>query len=236
MSRIVTNFQTEFYLNIAPKAAAKNFQKFGKGYSDVNKSSSDVTYDGSFLSDQGYSSKYVTGGGMGYSYTGVRFIGDPVQDYIHSAAVMYNFADARNTDFKVVNPDGSQNVGECTLSNIQELGGAANEAAAVSVDITINGKPSYIPAPTNPPVISESNLTIAAGSDATFTVDLGDISAAAISCGDTEVATVAPTAITNATSGAQTITVTGVAEGTASVAVSFNGDFPSATITISVTA
>ena len=113
-----------------------------KGFDNISEALNEVLYQNAFIGDGGYGSSYVTGGQLTVTLSGVRFVGDPAQDYIFGDAVYYNWGKARETDITLESPDGSKISCPITLAKISRSGGAANNGTAISVEIHFNGKPT----------------------------------------------------------------------------------------------
>ena len=77
------------------------------------------------------------------SLTGVRKVGDAAQDFIFGQR--FNLMEGRKTNFRlsVANADGTvtRYTNRVTMKNISSFGGATTDGAAVSVDMSFNGRP-----------------------------------------------------------------------------------------------
>lgn len=144
MPDIVLNYHYKFEIDITPGTGVQTFAELKKGFSDLSESLNEVLYQASHFGDSGWGSTEVAGGQLVMTLTGVRYVGDPAQDYIFSDAVRYNFGSARKTTLRV-SRDGVPLVDwPVTLANINQSGGAANQPAAVSVTFHGNGAPQAL--------------------------------------------------------------------------------------------
>ena len=78
-----------------------------------------------------------------WTFSGRRVWGDSAQDNIFCQK--YKLGNERETDAKVeFTADGYDYVivFDCTIANIQELGGATEENSAISFEIHVDGKPT----------------------------------------------------------------------------------------------
>lgn len=138
--QLVYNYQLE--LNITPNDPNPTWLPFCKGWSNVAESLNEVLYQATYLCDKGWGSTEVTGGQYIVTLTGVRYIGNPLQDWIFSADVMYAFGDVRKTQLRVTKGPTEIMTWDVTLANITETGGDANQPGAITVAIHGNGAPT----------------------------------------------------------------------------------------------
>lgn len=141
---ISLNYDYKLKINTTPEAETAAMADIKKGFDNISEALNEVLYQNAFIGDGGYGSTYVTGGQLTVALTGVRFVGDPAQDYIFGDAVYYNWGKARETDIILESPDGSKISCPVTLAKIGRSGGAANNGTAVSVEIHFNGKPTIV--------------------------------------------------------------------------------------------
>lgn len=139
---ISLNYDYKLKINTTPEAETPTMAAIEKGFDNISEALNEVLYQNAFIGDGGYGSSYVTGGQLTVTLSGVRFVGDPAQDYIFGDAVYYNWGKARETDILLESPDGSKISCPVTLAKIARSGGAANNGTAVSVEIHFNGKPT----------------------------------------------------------------------------------------------
>ncbi len=144
MPDISLNYKNKLELDTTPGAGSPTWARLGKGFANLSEALNEVLYQASYLRDEGWGSTEVTGGQYICTLSGVRYFGDPVQDYIFSDAVMHNFGEARKTTLRITRQDGTIILWEVTLANITISGGDANQPAAISVAIHGNGAPEII--------------------------------------------------------------------------------------------
>lgn len=137
--QLVYNYQLE--LNITPTAPTPTWVPFCKGWANVAESLNEVLYQASYLCDHGWGSTEVTGGQYIVTLTGVRYIGNELQDWVFSPEVMYAFGDVRRTQLRVTKGPTQIMTWDVTLANITETGGDANQPGAITVAIHGNGPP-----------------------------------------------------------------------------------------------
>jgi hypothetical protein len=118
-----------------------------QGFDNLQEQLNEVIQQYKFLADEGFSRSRVTGMAPVWTLTGRRVWGDAAQDYIFGKK--YGLGSQRETTAKVEYTAGSTNyciTFDCTLANIQELGGATEENSAISVEVHVDGRPTL----TNP--------------------------------------------------------------------------------------
>ncbi len=142
MADISLNYHYKLSIDTTPTGTTSTMADVAAGFDNITEALNEVLYQGSFLCDEGYGSSFVTGGQLIITLTGVRMVGDTAQDYIFSDAVYYNWGKARQTNIKMICPDGTTITCPVTLAKISRSGGASNTATAVSVEIHFNGKPT----------------------------------------------------------------------------------------------
>ena len=122
---------------------AESFSVLGAGIDNLQEQLNEVVQQYKFLVDEGYSRSRVTGMAPIWTVSGRRIWGDPAQDYIMS--VKYKVGGDRYTTAKVEYTAGGKKYTitfDCTIANIQEIGGATEENSAISFEIHVNGKPT----------------------------------------------------------------------------------------------
>ena len=115
--------------------------QLGKGFESIEQSLNEVIAQTYYLGDEGWGTSDVTGGQLTVTLSGKRIVGDPAQDYIFGADMVYAFGEARKTKFRMT--DGVNEIsGAVTLVNPMVTGGAVQEGSACSVEMHFNGKPT----------------------------------------------------------------------------------------------
>lgn len=156
---LLTNYGVLAEIDTTPYAATRNWVPFAAGFSDVAEALNDVVQEYFFLGDNGFGTSYVTGQHPKYTFTGVRVVGDAAQDYIFAQARKYGLMAERATNFRLSIANNAGNVDRITvpvsMCNVQALGGASNDGAAVSVEIHFSGKPVM------ETIAGSENLTVA---------------------------------------------------------------------------
>lgn len=128
-------------INISLEGEAK-FARLGAGFDNMQEALNEVVRQYRFLSDEGFSRSRVTGLAPVWTLTGRRVWGDPAQDFIFSKK--YEIGSGRETQARVTYSAAGRQYEitfDCVLANLQELGGAADDNSAVTVELHVCGKP-----------------------------------------------------------------------------------------------
>lgn len=151
-----------FYLNLKqPGDSTNHYERLARGFSSFEPEMNEETDQTAYLDGGGFSSTTVMGGQLTFSFSGHRYYGDPVQDWIfeHMAMIGNN----RETDFYWIQPNGVIHSGHVTIAVVTGPGGDANSKGEIEVEVHFNGEPTVttVPAPIG---LETSNIT-AAGLD-----------------------------------------------------------------------
>lgn len=139
MPKLNLNYENGLYLNVTP-TLSPTWEPFCEGWSNLSESLNEVLHQAAYLCKQGWGSTEVTGGQFTITVTGVRYTGDPVQDYIFSNEVKMNWGKARKTQMRLA-AAGEFFEWDVTLAHITESRGDGNQPNNVSVEIHANGPP-----------------------------------------------------------------------------------------------
>lgn len=143
---LLVNYAVSCQIDITPFGNQRTYVEFGNGFNNIAEALNEVINQYFFLTDNGFARNYTTGMAPSYTFTGVRIIGDPAQDYIFNTARKFGLMTERNTNFILSrsNADGTVDQITCpiTLCNITDIGGGTTDGSAVSVEIRPNGKPT----------------------------------------------------------------------------------------------
>ena len=129
-------------INIAPGSTA-SYKRVGVGIDNLQEQLNEVVQQYKFMTDEGFSRSRVTGAAPIWTLSGRRVWGDDAQDFIFDKK--YKLGSNRETDAKIeYTADGYDYsiTFDCTIANIQELGGATEENSAISFEIHVDGKPT----------------------------------------------------------------------------------------------
>lgn len=137
----------KFYLNITPAGETSNYKRLAKGFSGFEPSRNEETDQTAYLDGEGDLTTTVTGGQTTLSFSGHRFYGDPVQDFIFSKQNKNGLE--RETTFRWELPSGEKIEGPVTIAEITGPSGDANNKGSITVAIHFNGTVEYTPAPTS---------------------------------------------------------------------------------------
>lgn len=135
------NYTQLFQIDVSG-TGAKDMAWLAGGISEASPSGEDITDDTAYFDGMGVGSMEVTGGSIGFEFSGHRRYGDRAQDYIASIQKLYG--QARHTFFRWITSSGDVFEGDATIANIVATGGAANEKQEFSCTIMFNGMPNYI--------------------------------------------------------------------------------------------
>lgn len=144
MPEIVLNYHYKLELDTTPAGASRTWAEVKKGFNNLAESLNEVLYQASHFGDRGWGSTEVTGGQYIATLAGMRYAGDPLQDWLFSDDVRFAFGTARKTTLRVSQNDVALLEWDVTLANITQSGGAANQPAAVSVAVHGNGAPTAL--------------------------------------------------------------------------------------------
>lgn len=143
MSYLLTQYGVEMEIDTTPFAAARTWAPVCDGFNNLTENLNEQVQEYFFLCGKGYGSDEVTGIHPVMSLTGVRKVGDAAQDFIFGQR--FNLMEGRKTNFRlsVANADGTvtRYTNRVTMKNISSFGGATTDGAAVSVDMSFNGRP-----------------------------------------------------------------------------------------------
>lgn len=145
MPELVLNYQNKLQIDITPEASA-TWVDLCEGFANVSENINEVLHQTSYLCDEGWGSTEVVGGQWVLTLTGDRKVGDPAQDFIFGRDVQFKFGKNRKTKFRVAAKDGQFFEWDVALAGIEQSGGDAAGAVAITVEIHGNGPPrTYVP-------------------------------------------------------------------------------------------
>lgn len=139
------NFRNEYSINTDPSNMTPEWARIAAGISNVDPAFEDETDDTAYYDGEGFGNEEVTGVRASLVFTGHRDYDDDAQNYI--AGLAFEVGDARKTELKWVQPDGTTITGNVTISNIKTTGGDANSKQDFEFTATFNGKPEVTAAP-----------------------------------------------------------------------------------------
>ena len=141
MSWLLTQYGIELEIDTTPFAASRNYVPVCDGFDNIAKANNEQVQEFFFLCGKGWGSTEVTGARPVMTLTGFRKIGDPAQDFIFGQ--QGKFLNGRKTTLRrsIMNADGTiqRETLNVTIQNIQDVGGATTEGAAISVEFAQNG-------------------------------------------------------------------------------------------------
>lgn len=109
-----------------------------RGISEITPSWQEKTQKTAYYDGDGHDDTEVTGKSMQLAVKGVRYLGDPAQDYIDGK--QYAIGSAAKTRVLWIN-NGMPVVSACTLTAVTPTGGAADAQQNFSLTIAFNGAP-----------------------------------------------------------------------------------------------
>lgn len=148
MGLFLTNYNLVAEIGISNVGGTWTYAPFGAGIDNLAEALNEVVQDYQFLKNKGFGEKHVTGMAPVWTFSGRRILGDQAQDYI--ASVKYLLDTGRESSFRISYVDNSGPSAvtplvtvNCTLTNIQDIGGgAATDDSVFSVDIAYKGTPT----------------------------------------------------------------------------------------------
>lgn len=161
-----------FYLNLKrPGDPNDYYERLARGFSSFEPGDNPEVDQTAYLDGDGFSTSTVMGAQYTITFSGHRYFGDPVQDWIFSRQI--GIGRERETDLYIVEPNGTVIRGDVTLAGITGGSGGANEKREIEVEIHFNGRPEVIHV--EPPAnLTVSNIT-ATGADLSWdAIDVPD--------------------------------------------------------------
>ena len=135
------NYTNLYLLNITPDASEPTWGYIGPGISSAETNDDEETDDTAYYDGGGVSGQDVTGVTAGYSFSGNRKYGDPVQDYVTSLRLQTG--EGRKTQLRHIAPNGELFEGNVTIQNITVNGGDANDKGTFGFDAMFDGIPTF---------------------------------------------------------------------------------------------
>lgn len=139
---LIENWNIKLSINTAPGSTAV-YSPLNVGIDNMQEALNEIVQQYHFFADEGFGRSRVTAEQPVWTFSGRRVWGDAAQDYIFGQK--YTLGDGRQTDAKVeytANGYDYEIVFDCTIANIQELGGATEENSAISFEVHVDGKPT----------------------------------------------------------------------------------------------
>lgn len=139
---LIENWNIKLSINISPSSTA-SYKELSEGIDNMQEALNEVVQQYKFFADEGFGRSRVTAQQPVWTFSGRRVWGDDAQDFIFGQK--YKLGDERQTDAKVEYTADGYNYSitfDCTIANIQELGGATEENSAISFEIHVDGKPT----------------------------------------------------------------------------------------------
>lgn len=139
---LIENWNIKLSINTAPGGTAA-YSALSVGIDNMQEALNEIVQQYHFFADEGFGRSRVTAEQPVWTFSGRRVWGDAAQDYIFGQK--YKLGNERETDAKVEFTADGYNYTitfDCTIANIQELGGATEENSAISFEIHVDGKPT----------------------------------------------------------------------------------------------
>lgn len=133
------NHEVKVFINTTPTADSAAYKSMCNAFTNIATALNEVVHSASFLSDGGYSSSNVTGFAPTVTLQGEFMASDPVCAYLDK--IQWSPGAARVTDIKM-SRNGQIITCPVTLTQIAIAGGEATAPNAVTVVISMNGKPT----------------------------------------------------------------------------------------------
>lgn len=139
---LIENWNIKLSINTAPASTA-NYVELNEGIDNMQEQLNEIVQQYHFFADEGFGRSRVTAEQPIWTFSGRRVWGDAAQDWVFGQK--YKLGDERQTDAKVeytANGYDYTITFDCTIANIQELGGATEENSAISFEVHVDGKPT----------------------------------------------------------------------------------------------
>ncbi|MCY8867403.1 capsid protein [Bacillus spizizenii] len=136
---LLVNSKHKFRLDITPDAETRTMERMAVGFSSFDPNPNEETDQTNYLNGRGFKTTTVMGGQLTISFSGHRYFGDPVQDWIFSKQM--KIGTERESYFEWEQPDGIIIAGPVTIAAISGPGGDAGAKGDVTIDIHYNGEP-----------------------------------------------------------------------------------------------
>lgn len=139
---LIENWNIKLSINTAPSSTA-SYAELNEGIDNMQEQLNEIVQQYHFFADEGFGRSRVTAEQPIWTFSGRRIWGDAAQDWVFGQK--YKLGDERQTDAKVeytANGYKYTITFDCTIANIQELGGATEENSAVSFEVHVDGKPT----------------------------------------------------------------------------------------------
>lgn len=133
-----------FKIDTTPGSQSPTMSRVGAGIDNMQEALNEVVQQYKFMTDEGYSRSRVTAMAPVWTLSGRRIWGDAAQDFIFSKK--YDLGANRETTGEVswtANGYDYKLEFDCTFANLQEIGGATEEDSAITIEIHIDGKPTF---------------------------------------------------------------------------------------------
>ena len=138
----IQNFGNLFEIDLTPTAAASTWARLAAGINDVSWSGNEQVDETDYYDGEGVADAMISGGNPVGTFSGHRYFGDPAQDYI--ADLRYVYGDARRTNFRWTEPDGTVTTTPVTIANIVAQGGGPRDKGTFSCEIHFTGLPTVV--------------------------------------------------------------------------------------------
>ncbi|MCY8902962.1 capsid protein [Bacillus spizizenii] len=137
---LLINSKHKFKLDITPDAETRTLERLAVGFSSFDPNMNEETDQTKYLNGGGLGTTTVMGGQLTISFSGHRYFGDPVQDWIFSKQLQVGTE--RESFFEWTQPDGTVVEGPVTIAAITGPGGDAGAKGDITVEVHYNGEPT----------------------------------------------------------------------------------------------
>lgn len=141
---LFTNYALKLEIGTAYSNSTWTYATLAAGIESIEEALNETVQQYFFYGDDGFATNHVTGIAPAYTVSGKRVMGDTAQDYIFGLKFKPNGDRASNVKISWTDPSNATHsiTCNCTICNIQEFSGNANEDAAVSFEIRLDGEPT----------------------------------------------------------------------------------------------
>ncbi|MCM1336021.1 MAG: hypothetical protein NC084_09670 [Bacteroides sp.] len=138
-AKMKNNGEIVLKLDTTPTSEAQNLVDIRDCFENIGFAMNEVVQKIQFLSDNGYSTSWVSGADITVTLTGRYIDGHPLCEYLRS--IEHEILEKRCTNY-TLEKFGIALSGSCTITALTIGGGTATEGAPINMTVNFNGKPT----------------------------------------------------------------------------------------------
>lgn len=159
---LFTNYALSLEIGTEYSDSTWTYSPLSAGIESITEALNEQVQQYFFYGNEGFATNHVTGLAPAYTVSGRRVMGDAAQDYVF--AKKFDLNGDRASSVKISWKDPANTIHtvtcDCTICNIQEFSGNANEDSAISFEIRFDGEPVV----TGGPILPALTVVSVAGS------------------------------------------------------------------------